>query len=227
MKIFVSYRREDSNHVVSPLREHLENAFGHTNVFYDQSAVSLGGDFRGSVVGAIVMSDVILAVIGRGWATVRDARGRLRLEDREDPVPNGDQFRARSKSDTYSRRRRKYAASSRSTSRASRHHHSQWLPSRDWRGIPLLRTGADCASWRSDKPISARRRRPPAASQRRLDVVRRQLADAGRGNDRDYPGWQSSGVARLRDERRHLRGEGLCRKRPGHSGLHQFLGNTG
>jgi len=86
MKIFISYRREDSGHVVSPLCEHLENAFGHASVFYDQSSVSLGGDFRGSVVGSIVMSEVILAVIGPSWATVRDARGRLRLEDPNDPV---------------------------------------------------------------------------------------------------------------------------------------------
>jgi TIR domain len=86
MKIFISYRREDSGHVVLRLCQYLENAFGPANVFYDQSSVSLGGDFRGSVVGSIVMSDVILAVIGPNWARVQDARGRLRLEDRDDPV---------------------------------------------------------------------------------------------------------------------------------------------
>jgi len=32
------------------------------------------------------MSEVILAVIGPSWATVRDARGRLRLENPNDPV---------------------------------------------------------------------------------------------------------------------------------------------
>lgn len=86
MKIFVSYRREDSQHVVGRLADRLDEAFGEQNVFFDQRAVTTGGDFLGQVGGAIYTSDVILVVIGPQWATIRDARGRPRLDDRDDPV---------------------------------------------------------------------------------------------------------------------------------------------
>jgi TIR domain len=86
VKIFVSYRREDSQHVVSKLCDRLDDAFGPQNVFFDERSVGTGGDFLGQVGGSIYMSDAILVVIGRNWATIRDAKGRLRLSDPDDPV---------------------------------------------------------------------------------------------------------------------------------------------
>lgn len=86
MKIFVSYRREDTQRVVSRLCARLEQAFGARNVFYDERSVGTGTDFLGAVGGAIYTSDAILVVIGPQWATIRDARGRLRLSDPDDPV---------------------------------------------------------------------------------------------------------------------------------------------
>src|SRR5262249_46847387 len=78
MKIFVSYRREDTGPVVRRLCARLDEAFGARNVFFDERSIAMGGDFRGSVVGAIVTSDVILVVIGPLWAS--------RLLDEDDPV---------------------------------------------------------------------------------------------------------------------------------------------
>lgn len=86
MKVFVSYRREDGQHIASRLCERLDQVFGPRNVFYDERSISTGGDFLGAVGGAIYTSDVILVVIGPKWATIRDARGRLRLDDSDDPV---------------------------------------------------------------------------------------------------------------------------------------------
>jgi hypothetical protein len=86
VKIFVSYRREDTQHVVSRLCDRLEKAFGPQSVFFDQCSVGTGGDFLGQVGGAIYTSDVILVVIGLSWATIRDEKGRLRLSDSDDPV---------------------------------------------------------------------------------------------------------------------------------------------
>jgi len=86
MKIFVSYRREDTGPVVQRLCARLDEAFGARNVFFDERSIAMGGDFRGSVVGAIVTSDVILVVIGPLWATLTDDRGRRRLLDEDDPV---------------------------------------------------------------------------------------------------------------------------------------------
>ena len=85
MKIFVSYRREDTGPLVQRLCARLDEAFGARNVFFDERSVSTGGDFRGAVVGAIVTSDVILAVIGSAWAG-GNGRGRSRLFDEDDPV---------------------------------------------------------------------------------------------------------------------------------------------
>jgi len=86
VKIFVSYRREDTQHVVARLCGRLDEAFGPRNVFYDERSVGTGTDFLGAVGGAIYTSDAILVVIGPNWASARDARGRLRLDDSDDPV---------------------------------------------------------------------------------------------------------------------------------------------
>jgi hypothetical protein len=86
MKIFVSYRREDTGPVVQRLCARLDEAFGARNVFFDERSIATGVDFRGSVGGAIITSDVILVVIGPLWATLTDDRGQLRLLDEDDPV---------------------------------------------------------------------------------------------------------------------------------------------
>ena len=86
MKLFISYRREDSQSTVSALCNRLEQAFGEESVFMDERAIALGADFIGTVGGAIYTSDAILVVIGPNWTSMRDARGKSRLEDKEDPV---------------------------------------------------------------------------------------------------------------------------------------------
>jgi hypothetical protein len=86
VKIFVSYRREDTEHIVARLCGRLDEAFGERNVFYDERSVGTGTDFLGAVGGAIYTSDAILVVIGPNWASARDARGKLRLDDSDDPV---------------------------------------------------------------------------------------------------------------------------------------------
>lgn len=86
MKIFVSYRREDTQEVVSRLCARLDEAFGDRNIFFDERSVGTGGDFLGAVGGAIYTSDVILIVIGLEWASIRDTNGQRRLYDPDDPV---------------------------------------------------------------------------------------------------------------------------------------------
>src|SRR5262245_11306310 len=86
MKLFISYRREDSQRVVGELCTRLEEAFGEESIFLDERAIALGADFMGTVGGAIYTSDIILVVIGPRWASMRDSRGKLRLNDEEDPV---------------------------------------------------------------------------------------------------------------------------------------------
>jgi len=86
VKIFVSYRRDDTQQVVSRLCGRLDEAFGARNVFYDERSIGTGTDFLGAVGGAIYTSDAILVVIGRNWTTCCDVSGQRRLNDPDDPV---------------------------------------------------------------------------------------------------------------------------------------------
>jgi hypothetical protein len=86
VKIFVSYRREDTEPVVARLCTRLDQAYGERNVFFDKRSIATGSDYLGTVGGVIYTSDVILVVIGPLWTTTRNADGQLRLEDEDDPV---------------------------------------------------------------------------------------------------------------------------------------------
>lgn len=86
MKIFISYRRDDTGDVVAELSDRLAAAFGHHSVFHDRDAVGAGAAFEGSMMGGTFTADVILIAIGPRWLTVSDRRGRRRIDDKNDPV---------------------------------------------------------------------------------------------------------------------------------------------
>ena len=86
MKIFVSYRRDDSRDAVIPLCAQLGDAFGEHNVFRDEDSVPPGSGFMGGVIGGIYTADAILVAVGPTWLTVTDSRGRRRIDDRDDAV---------------------------------------------------------------------------------------------------------------------------------------------
>ena len=65
MRIFLSYRREDSSAWAGRLRDVLASRVGEENVFQDVTAVRPGQDFRAAIDGALGRSDAVLAVIGR------------------------------------------------------------------------------------------------------------------------------------------------------------------
>lgn len=85
-RVFVSYRRDDAAGHAGRLYDALVERFGATNVFMDVDAIDLGVEFRAAIDGAIASCDVVLGVIGRGWATATDASGRRRLDDADDFV---------------------------------------------------------------------------------------------------------------------------------------------
>ena len=85
-RVFVSYRRDDAAGHAGRLYDALAERFGASNVFMDVDAIDLGVEFRGAIDGAIASCDVVLGVIGRGWATATDASGRRRLDDPDDFV---------------------------------------------------------------------------------------------------------------------------------------------
>lgn len=85
MKLFVSYRRDDTGGRAGRLCDALVARFGAGNVFQDVNAVAPGHDFRAQVEAAIATSDAVLIVIGADWLRVVDEHGRRRI-DRDDDV---------------------------------------------------------------------------------------------------------------------------------------------
>ena len=83
-RLFVSYRRADSEATAGRLFEALRSRFGD-RVFFDTSSIPYGEDFRRVIRTRVAASDVVLVVIGKQWLTAADERG-LRLQQPDDPV---------------------------------------------------------------------------------------------------------------------------------------------
>lgn len=86
MKIFISYRRDDSAGYAGRLFDHLAARFGAKNVFMDIDTIEPGEDFRKVVENAVGTCDVVLAMIGKQWLSMLDAQGQRRLDDPRDWV---------------------------------------------------------------------------------------------------------------------------------------------
>ena len=69
MKIFISYRREDSQGFVDRISPMLKQRFGLENVFKDVDSIHPGAIFLDKIRQALDDADVLLVVIGAGWLT--------------------------------------------------------------------------------------------------------------------------------------------------------------
>jgi uracil-DNA glycosylase len=79
-RIFISYRRQDSEGYVGRLYDHLLLHFEAGDVFMDVDAIKPGADFIQTLEEAIAGCDVLIAVIGPQWAAVTDESGTRRLD---------------------------------------------------------------------------------------------------------------------------------------------------
>jgi TIR domain len=86
-QVFISYRRDDSAAgYAGHLRADLVYRYGEANVFMDLS-IEPGVDFVDTLEDAVGSCAVLLAVIGRNWLTVTDAKsGKRRLDNPMDWV---------------------------------------------------------------------------------------------------------------------------------------------
>ena len=84
--IFISYRRADSEGYAGRLFDRLRSHFGERNIFMDVVAIDAGVNFATEIEQAVQSCDVLLALIGPQWLTVKDGQGKLRLEDPGDYV---------------------------------------------------------------------------------------------------------------------------------------------
>jgi len=85
-RIFISYRRQDTAGHTGWLRDRLAARFGDDQVFMDVATLEPGSDFPEAIRAELAVCDVLVAVIGPGWATATDAQGRRRLDDSHDFV---------------------------------------------------------------------------------------------------------------------------------------------
>ncbi|HWE15922.1 MAG TPA: toll/interleukin-1 receptor domain-containing protein [Hyphomicrobiaceae bacterium] len=84
--IFVSYRREDSQHAAGRLVDRLTQSFGKDRIFMDVDAIEPGLDFVEVIGEKVASCDVLLALIGPRWLEASEQGGRPRLDNPSDFV---------------------------------------------------------------------------------------------------------------------------------------------
>jgi hypothetical protein len=80
-KLFISYRRSDTQMVAGRLREALAKHCGDQAIFRDKDSIAPGEDWTKAIDEGLSGGVVVLALIGPNWATARDAEGNRRLDD--------------------------------------------------------------------------------------------------------------------------------------------------
>ena len=87
-KIFISYRREDSQHQADRLhailKKHVANP--KRDIFIDVDNIPVGVDFVDHLDQQVGQCDVLLALIGPDWLDVKNKTGARRLDDPADFV---------------------------------------------------------------------------------------------------------------------------------------------
>jgi hypothetical protein len=86
-KIFINYRRDDSDAEALNVAQHLENTFGKRNIFIDIDRLRAGQKFAKVLEDKLNQCKVMLAIIGPNWVDLRDKKsGSRRLDNPEDWV---------------------------------------------------------------------------------------------------------------------------------------------
>src|SRR5829696_4942452 len=85
-RIFINYRRLDSEGYVGRLFDHLTRHFDPSDVFMDVDSIPPGADFLQVLEDAVAACDIFIAVIGPQWLTTNDEVGNRRLDNWNDFV---------------------------------------------------------------------------------------------------------------------------------------------
>src|SRR3712207_4354340 len=86
LRVFISYRHEETATAAHWLNHLLTQRLGRDQVFTDVDSIQPGDDFRDVIVSAVESCDVLLALIVRQWHTIKDDDGNRRLDDPDDFV---------------------------------------------------------------------------------------------------------------------------------------------
>lgn len=84
--VFINYRRDQTAGEARALYNDLVQLLGAERVFMDVDNIALGRDFREVLHERLQDCEVMLTLIGRGWADARDGGGQRRLEQPDDFV---------------------------------------------------------------------------------------------------------------------------------------------
>ncbi len=85
-RIFINYRRQDSEGYVGRLYDFLAQHFERGDIFMDVDSIKPGADFVTTIEEAVANCDILLAVIGPQWASIADEAGNQRLAQWNDFV---------------------------------------------------------------------------------------------------------------------------------------------
>ncbi|MBX3667302.1 MAG: toll/interleukin-1 receptor domain-containing protein [Rhodocyclaceae bacterium] len=85
VRVFISYRRQDTAAVAGRLYDHLARAFGPDKVFRDIYRIAPGAEFARVIEQRMAESDAALILIGPRWLE-RDAAGARRIDAEHDFV---------------------------------------------------------------------------------------------------------------------------------------------
>jgi TIR domain len=85
-KIFLNYRREDSEAAAGRLYDRLVPEFGGDNVFLDVDSMPPGSVFPTHLRAKVTGCDTFLAIVGPKWLEIADDKGHRRLDDPNDFV---------------------------------------------------------------------------------------------------------------------------------------------
>lgn len=85
-RIFINYRRQDTEGYVGRLHDHLSQHFEPRDIFMDVDSIRPGADFVQVLEDAVAGCDAFVAVIGPQWLSAVDAAGERRLDQWNDFV---------------------------------------------------------------------------------------------------------------------------------------------
>lgn len=87
-KIFLSYRRSDSQDVAGRIFDHLVAKYTRDSVFKDTDNIPLGVSYPTYLREKLQKAKVVFVIIGPNWVNATGKGGKRRLDDPADPVRN-------------------------------------------------------------------------------------------------------------------------------------------
>lgn len=85
-RVFISYRREDTQWFAGRLADSLSNYFGDKRVFRDVDGIEGGADFGDVIHGTLKQTDATIILIGDEWLNIANEQGESRLSQPDDWV---------------------------------------------------------------------------------------------------------------------------------------------